>query len=147
MTSPSVGPEMVGGSTTLTATTGEIGTGQGKWLTLTVPAEPDYLAALRSLVAAIAAHSGLPMAACDRARAAAHEAARIVMELLKSGSLMCTILENEMHIKVTISGNTNPIIIDTTDVAWVLLNSAADTVTVEELLPVSQICFTIGMGE
>lgn len=118
-------------------------TSEGKTIILIVPPEHDYLTAVRALVAATAAHAGLPISACDRARTAAHEAAGLLLAHQPDGSITCSITEMEERIDVQITGNAPELVENPTDVAWILLRNASSSLAVEYTAPVSQISFSI----
>lgn len=118
-------------------------TSEGKTIILIVPPEHDYLTAIRAIVAATAAHAGLPISACDRARTAAHEAAGLLLSHEIDGSITCSITEMEEQIEVQITGNAPELVETPTDVAWVLLRNASNSLTVNYTAPVSQISFSI----
>lgn len=111
---------------------------------LQVPAENDYLVAVRAIVAATAAHSGLPVGYCDKARTAAHEAAGLIMLGNPQGPITCEIGEGEDTITVTISAVTaDEIQADPTNIAWVLLDSATQTHSISYEGSTAGITFTI----
>lgn len=108
---------------------------------LTVPAEVDYLATIRSVVAAMAAHSGLPIPACERARSAAHEAAIVLLQQNPAAPLACDIRELEERLEVRVATGVGSLNVDDTDVSMLLLKSTTDSLTIDQ--DMSRIDFTI----
>lgn len=111
--------------------------------TITVPAHGDYLAMVRAVVAGVAAHADLDRQAQERARTAAHEAARLLLTAGPTSDLHCRITEAPEQVQVTISADMDALEPDTSGLGWIMLISVAPDAVADHEAGVGSVRFTL----